>query len=157
MLCVSIQLLECQMVRALCRFDINLVQTVAPGWRQIESEMALDLIKIPAVSALTCPRAILFHLKVKCRPTNSPPARLWFFFSPESLFLFPPVELWPKTNLLLPIRRPGWGRVSKLLLLWKHHRLLSCAAAHVTILTTSHHLISTQYSLRVCVSDQSNT
>ena len=40
------------MVRALCRFDINLVQTVAPGWRQIESEMALDLITIPAVSAL---------------------------------------------------------------------------------------------------------
>ena len=31
---------------------INLVQTVAPGWRQIESEMALDLITIPAVSAL---------------------------------------------------------------------------------------------------------
>ena len=46
-----IQLLEYQMVRALCRFDINLVQTVAPGWRQIESEMALDLIAIPAVSA----------------------------------------------------------------------------------------------------------
>ena len=38
------------MVRALCRF--NLVQTVAPDWRQIESLMALDLIKIPAVSAL---------------------------------------------------------------------------------------------------------
>ena len=40
------------MVLALCRFDINLVQTVAPGWRQIESEMALDLNTIPAVSAL---------------------------------------------------------------------------------------------------------
>ena len=42
------------MVRALCRFDtgINLVQTVAPDWRQIESLMALDLIIIPAVSAL---------------------------------------------------------------------------------------------------------
>ena len=40
------------MVLALCRFDINLVQTVAPGWRQIESEKALDLITIPAVSAL---------------------------------------------------------------------------------------------------------
>ena len=52
MLVQSIQLLEYQMVRALCRFDINLVQTVAPGWRQIESEMALDLIAIPAVSAL---------------------------------------------------------------------------------------------------------
>ena len=52
MLVQSIQLLEYQMVRALCRFDINLVQTVAPGWRQIESEMALDLITIPAVSAL---------------------------------------------------------------------------------------------------------
>ena len=43
------------MVRVLCRFDINLVQTVAPGWRQIESEMALDLITIPAVSALLAP------------------------------------------------------------------------------------------------------
>ena len=32
---------------------INLVQTVAPDWRQIESLMALDLIKIPAVSALS--------------------------------------------------------------------------------------------------------
>ena len=52
MLVQSIQLLEYQMVRALCRFDINLVQTVAPGWRQIESEMALDLNTIPAVSAL---------------------------------------------------------------------------------------------------------
>ena len=31
---------------------INLVQTMAPGWRQIESEKALDLITIPAVSAL---------------------------------------------------------------------------------------------------------
>ena len=31
---------------------INLVQTMAPGWRQIESEVALDLITIPAVSAL---------------------------------------------------------------------------------------------------------
>ena len=31
---------------------INLVKTVAPGWRQIESEMALDLNTIPAVSAL---------------------------------------------------------------------------------------------------------
>ena len=52
MLVQSIQLLEYQMVWALCRFDINLVQTVAPGWRQIESEMALDLLIIPAVSAL---------------------------------------------------------------------------------------------------------
>ena len=43
------------MVRALCRFDINLVQTVAPGWRQIESEMALDLITISAMSALSPP------------------------------------------------------------------------------------------------------
>ena len=32
---------------------INLVQTMAPGWRQIVSEVALDLITIPAVSALT--------------------------------------------------------------------------------------------------------
>ena len=31
---------------------INLVQTVAPDWRQIESLMALDLIIIPAVTAL---------------------------------------------------------------------------------------------------------
>ena len=31
---------------------INLVQTIAPGWRQIESEVALDLITIPAVFAL---------------------------------------------------------------------------------------------------------
>ena len=31
---------------------INLVQTAAPDWRQIESLMALDLIKIPAISAL---------------------------------------------------------------------------------------------------------
>ena len=31
---------------------INLVQTVAPDWRQIESLMALDLIVIPAVIAL---------------------------------------------------------------------------------------------------------
>ena len=31
---------------------INLVQTMAPGWRQIVSEVALDLITIPAVSAL---------------------------------------------------------------------------------------------------------
>ena len=34
---------------------INLVQTMAPGWRQIESEVALDLITIPAVSALARP------------------------------------------------------------------------------------------------------
>ena len=33
---------------------INLVQTMAPGWRQIVSEVALDLITIPAVSALPC-------------------------------------------------------------------------------------------------------
>ena len=46
----AIQLLEYQMVRALCR--LNLVQTVVPGWRQIESEMALDLNTIHAVSAL---------------------------------------------------------------------------------------------------------
>ena len=52
---------------------------------------------------VTCPGAILFHLKVKCRPTNSLPAQRRLLF----LFLFPPVELWPKTNLLLPIRRPG--------------------------------------------------
>ena len=32
---------------------INLVQTVSPNWRRIESLMALDLIKIPAVSALS--------------------------------------------------------------------------------------------------------
>ena len=31
---------------------INLVQTMAPGWRQIVSEVALDLITIPGVSAL---------------------------------------------------------------------------------------------------------
>ena len=31
---------------------INLVQTMAPGWRQIVSEVALDLITIPVVSAL---------------------------------------------------------------------------------------------------------
>ena len=30
----AIQLLEYQMVRALCRFDINLVQAMAPIWRQ---------------------------------------------------------------------------------------------------------------------------
>ena len=47
-----IQLLQYQMVRALCRFDINLVQTMAPGRRQIVSEVALDLITIPVVSAL---------------------------------------------------------------------------------------------------------
>ena len=34
---------------------INLVQTMAPGWRQIVSEVALDLITIPAVSALHSP------------------------------------------------------------------------------------------------------
>ena len=34
---------------------INLVQTMAPGWRQIVSEVALDLITIPAVSALPHP------------------------------------------------------------------------------------------------------
>ena len=34
---------------------INLVQTMAPGWRQIVSEVALDLITIPAVSALITP------------------------------------------------------------------------------------------------------
>ena len=32
---------------------VNLVQTAAPDWRQIESLMALDLIIIPAVTALT--------------------------------------------------------------------------------------------------------
>ena len=42
------------MVRALCRFD-KLVQTVLPDWRQIESKMALDMITIPAVSALGTP------------------------------------------------------------------------------------------------------
>ena len=31
---------------------INLVQTMAPDWRQIVSEVALDLITIPVVSAL---------------------------------------------------------------------------------------------------------
>ena len=35
--------------------QINSVQTVAPGWCQIESEMALDLITIPALSALSPP------------------------------------------------------------------------------------------------------
>ena len=34
---------------------INLVQTMAPGWRQIVSEVALDLITIPVVSALSDP------------------------------------------------------------------------------------------------------
>ena len=34
---------------------INLVQTMAPGWRQIVSEVALDLITIPVVSALVLP------------------------------------------------------------------------------------------------------
>ena len=34
---------------------INLVQTMAPGWRQIVSEVALDLITIPVVSALGPP------------------------------------------------------------------------------------------------------
>ena len=34
---------------------INLVQTMAPGWRQIVSEVALDLITIPGVSALVPP------------------------------------------------------------------------------------------------------
>ena len=29
-----IQILEYQMVQALCRFDINLVQAMAPIWRQ---------------------------------------------------------------------------------------------------------------------------
>ena len=52
LLYAPIQLLSYQMVRALCRFDINLVQTMAPGWRQIVSEVALDLITIPVVSAL---------------------------------------------------------------------------------------------------------
>ena len=54
------------MVRALCRFDfINLVQTVAPGLRQIESEMALDLITIPAVSALDQTGLLwLMHLNI---------------------------------------------------------------------------------------------
>ena len=33
---------------------INLVHTVAPDWCQVESLMALVLIKIPAVSALGC-------------------------------------------------------------------------------------------------------
>ena len=47
-----VQLLEYQMVQALCRFDINLVQTVVPDWRQIELLMALDLIIISAVGAL---------------------------------------------------------------------------------------------------------
>ena len=36
---------------------INLVQTMAPGWRQIVSEVALDLITIPVVSALGAPGA----------------------------------------------------------------------------------------------------
>ena len=49
----AIQFLEYQMVWALCRFDtINLVQTVAQDWRQIESAMALDLIIIPAITEL---------------------------------------------------------------------------------------------------------
>ena len=47
------------MVRALCRFDINLVQTVVPDWRQIELLMALDFIIIPAVTALTLTTAIM--------------------------------------------------------------------------------------------------
>ena len=67
------------MVRALCRFDIiginlvfdiigiNLVQTMAPGWRQIESEVALDLITIPAVSALVVPVLIILFLQRQLR------------------------------------------------------------------------------------------
>ena len=41
------------MVRALCRFDINLVQAMAPIWRQwFTSDSGLSLLTIPAVSAL---------------------------------------------------------------------------------------------------------
>ena len=48
---------------------INLVQTMAPGWRQIVSEVALDLITIPAVSALAIASKhrsdILFYTEMK--------------------------------------------------------------------------------------------
>ena len=47
----AIQILEYQMVRALCRFD--LVQAMAPIWRQwFTSDSGLSLLTIPAVSAL---------------------------------------------------------------------------------------------------------
>ena len=46
---------------------INLVQTMAPGWRQIESEVALDLITIPAVSALVVPVLIILFLQRQLR------------------------------------------------------------------------------------------
>ena len=45
---------------------INLVQTMAPGWRQIVSEVALDLITIPAVSALAG-STVLLLLRLLCR------------------------------------------------------------------------------------------
>ena len=51
---------------------INLVQTMAPGWRQIVSEVALDLITIPGVSALGATRAtaIIHVVTSRCRPLS---------------------------------------------------------------------------------------
>ena len=50
---------------------INLVQTMAPGWRQIVSEVALDLITIPVVSAL--PQAALSSGDKQLRWLTPPP------------------------------------------------------------------------------------
>ena len=57
---------------------INLVQTMAPGWRQIVSEVALDLITIPAVSALGRP------------PLHTTPSSLyWTINSRPPLYFIP--------------------------------------------------------------------
>ena len=50
---------------------INLVQTMAPGWRQIVSEVALDLITIPAVSALCWTGELICTMCVSCTITTS--------------------------------------------------------------------------------------
>ena len=51
---------------------INLVQTMAPGWRQIVSEVALDLITIPAVSALPHPINITLSCPfITCHPISA--------------------------------------------------------------------------------------
>ena len=57
---------------------INLVKTVAPGWRQIESEMALDMITIPAVSALVSVSVQLY--KCICLGKSCKKSGIFYYF-----------------------------------------------------------------------------
>ena len=77
---------------------INLVQTMAPGWRQIVSEVALDLITIPAVSALGV-GGDLRRRKV-CATTSTPAA-----WGAPLRFLDPFTPIFVKAELSEPMQK----------------------------------------------------